>query len=182
MTVGKTHSGKTTFARLLEQSLENSFIMDQDNQAEFINTHYQKLKPKTGPNILKIGLSRFIVDYAIKHTNLHVIICNSNRNQKYRQQLLDEVFTSEKFIRVIVNFDIADDVLLSRVKQSQRSTNIFRDANSSFEEVLIRQQRESLDEDVTQPSTNEAEYLFVIKNKKEVDSVIQQIIQIDQYL
>jgi uridine kinase len=38
MTVGKTHSGKTTFARALEQELNNSFVMDQDNHAEFINT------------------------------------------------------------------------------------------------------------------------------------------------
>ncbi len=38
MTVGKTHSRKTTFARLLEQELGNSFVMDQDNHAEFINT------------------------------------------------------------------------------------------------------------------------------------------------
>jgi deoxyadenosine/deoxycytidine kinase len=40
MTVGKTYSGKTTFARALEQELNNSFVMDQDNHAEFINTFY----------------------------------------------------------------------------------------------------------------------------------------------
>lgn len=38
ITVGKTHSGKATFARALEKQLNNSFIMDQDNHAEFINT------------------------------------------------------------------------------------------------------------------------------------------------
>ncbi|EVT98089.1 hypothetical protein U365_13840, partial [Bacillus anthracis 9080-G] len=34
ITVGKTHSGKTTFARELEKEFPHSFVMDQDNQAE----------------------------------------------------------------------------------------------------------------------------------------------------
>lgn len=64
ITVGKTHSGKTTFAKELEKELPNSFIMDQDNQAEFINTYYEKLQPTEGTNTLKHGLSKFIVDYS----------------------------------------------------------------------------------------------------------------------
>lgn len=182
MTVGKTHSGKTTFARLLEQSLENSFVMDQDNQAEFINTYYQKLQPNTGPNIFKNSLSRFIVDYAIENTDLHLIICNSNRNRTSRLKLFDELFVQEQFIRILVNFDIPDEVLLNRVKQSQRSTNIFRGPYSNFEEVLIRQQQESSNEDVIEPTIDEAEYLFVIKDNRDVDSVIQKIIYIAQCL
>ena len=55
--------------------------MDQDNQAEFINTHYEKLQPAKGPNTFKHGLSKFIVDYAKEYTNLHLIICNSNRSK-----------------------------------------------------------------------------------------------------
>ncbi|RPJ94131.1 ATP-binding protein [Rummeliibacillus sp. TYF005] len=182
MTVGKTHSGKTTFARLLEQSLENSFVMDQDNQAEFINTYYQKLQPNEGPNIFKNSLSRFIVEYAIENTKLHLIICNSNRNRISRLKLFDELFTQEQFIRILVNFDIPDEVLLNRVKQSQRSTNIFRGSYSSFEEVLIRQQHESSNEDVIEPTIDEAEYLFVIKDNKDVESVIQKIVYIAKCL
>lgn len=182
MTVGKTHSGKTTFARLLEQSLENSFVMDQDNQAEFINTYYQKLQPNTGPNIFKNSLSRFIVEYAIENTKLHLIICNSNRNRISRLKLFDELFTQEQFIRILVNFDIPDEVLLNRVKQSQRSTNIFRGSYSSFEEVLIRQQHESSNEDIIEPTIDEAEYLFEIKDNKDVESVIQKIVYIAQCL
>ena len=81
ITVGKTHSGKTTFARALEKELPHSFVMDQDNQAEFINTHYEKLQPAKGPNTFKHGLSKFIVDYAKEHSNLHLIISHSNRSK-----------------------------------------------------------------------------------------------------
>ena len=81
ITVGKTHSGKTTFARELEKEFPHSFVMDQDNQAEFINAHYEKLQPAEGANTFKHGLSKFIVDYAKEHTSLHLIICNSNRSK-----------------------------------------------------------------------------------------------------
>lgn len=36
ITVGKTNSGKTTFTRALENELGNYFMMDQDNNAEFL--------------------------------------------------------------------------------------------------------------------------------------------------
>jgi CRISPR/Cas system-associated endoribonuclease Cas2 len=178
MTVSKTHSGKTTFSRALEKQLNNSFIMDQDNHAEFINIYYKKLQPKQGPNTLKHSLSKLIVDYAKENTDFHFIICNSNRSRKGRLYLLEDLFTSDEFVRILVHFDIPDDVLQERVIQSQRSRNIFRGAYSNFEEVLVRQQAESLKEDVVDPIEGEADHLFVIKNNEEVNDVIKKIVQI----
>ncbi|HDR8193853.1 AAA family ATPase [Bacillus thuringiensis] len=178
ITVGKTHSGKTTFAKELEKELPNSFIMDQDNQAEFINTHYEKLQPTEGSNILKHGLSKFIVDYAKEHTNLHLIICNSNRSKNGRFYLLNEVFPQNEYIRILVHFAIPDDVLYERVGLSKRSTNIFRGNYSSFKEVLHRQQVKSLHEDVVDPIENEDDYLFVIRNSKDVNSTILKIVHL----
>ncbi|WP_053364817.1 AAA family ATPase [Bacillus sp. FJAT-27245] len=182
MTVGKTHSGKTTFARALEKELDNSVVMDQDNHAEFINFYYKKLQPKEGPNTLKHAISRLIVDYAIENTECHLIICNSNRSRKGRLNLLNELFNEEEFVRILVHFDIPDHVLQVRVTESQRSTNIFRGTYSTFEEVLIRQQAESKQEDMAKPIEGEADYLFVIKDSKKVDWVIQQIVQISRGL
>ena len=176
ITVGKTHSGKTTFAHALEKQLSNSFVMDQDNHAEFINTYYKNLLPTQGPNILKHAISKLIVDYAKEHTNFHFIICNANRSRKGRVYLLEELFKAEDFVRILVYFDIPDDVLKARVIQSQRSTNIFRGAYTNFEEVLARQQAEK--EDIVNPTEDEADYLFVIKDNDEVNAVIQKIIQI----
>lgn len=152
--------------------------MDQDNQAEFINTHYEKLQPTEGSNILKHGLSKFIVDYAKEHTNLHLIICNSNRSKNGRFYLLNEVFPQNKYIRILVHFAIPDDVLYERVGLSKRSTNIFRGNYSSFKEVLHRQQVKSLHEDVVDPIENEADYLFVIRNSKDVNSTILKIVHL----
>lgn len=181
ITVGKTHSGKTTFARALENKLDNSFVMDQDNQAEFIHDYYKKLLPKQGPNKLKYALTRQIVAYAKEHTDLHFIISNSNRGKEGRFYLLEEVFPKGEFIRILVHFDIPDQVLQARVGQSQRSTNILRVA-ANFEEVLIRQQADSLKEDVADPIEGEADYLFVIKNNEEIQSIIQRIVYIARCL
>lgn len=178
ITVGKTHSGKTTFARALEKELSHSFVMDQDNQAEFINAHYEKLQPAEGANTFKHGLSKFIVNYAKEHTNLHLIICNSNRSKNGRLFLLNELFPQNEYVRILVHFDIPDDVLYERVARSTRSTNIFRGSYSSFKEVLNRQQAESLHEDVVDPIENEADYLFVIRNSKDVNSIIEEIIHL----
>lgn len=182
ITVGKTHSGKTTFAKALEKELPHSFVMDQDHQAEFINMHYEKLQPAEGPNTFKHGLSKFIVDYAKEHTSLHLIICNSNRSRNDRMYLLNELFPKEEYVRILVHFDIPDDVLYERVARSTRSTNIFRGSYSSFKEVLDRQQAESLHEDVVDPIENEADYLFVIHNSKDVNSTIEEIIHLAKVL
>ncbi|PFC44375.1 CRISPR-associated protein Cas2 [Bacillus thuringiensis] len=182
ITVGKTHSGKTTFAKELEKELPNSFIMDQDNQAEFINTHYEKLQPTEGSNTLKHGLSKFIVDYAKEHSNLHLIISNSNRSKNGRFYLLNELFPQNEYVRILVHFDIPDDVLYERVARSTRSTNIFRGGYSSFKEVFDRQQTESLHDDVVDPIENEADYLFVIRNNKDISFTIEEIVHLAKNL
>lgn len=178
LTVGKTHSGKTIFARELERELNNFFVMDQDNHADFVNYFYKKLQPKKGPNTLKHAISKLIVDYAKEHTDLHLVICNSNRSQKGRSYLLNELFNKDEYVRVLVHFDISDEILLERVTNSQRSTSIFRGHYSNFEEVLVRQQAESLEEDIVDPVEGEADHLFVINNNEKVDSVIKEIAHI----
>lgn len=174
-TVGKTHSGKTTFARTLEQKLNNSIVIDQDNHGAFINTYYKYLQPKTGPNTLKHAISQLIVDYAKEHSDSHLIICNSNRSRKGRAYLLEQLFSENEFIRVLVHFDLPDSVLQDRVTNSQRDTDIFRSA-SNFEEVLVRQNADSLKEDVVDPVEGEADHLFVIKDSEEVESIIRRIV------
>ncbi len=138
LTVGKTHSGKTTFARSLEKELKGSMVIDQDNHAKFIHSYYKALEPTYGANTLKHAISKLIVNYAMEHTDYHLIICNSNRNRKDRSYLLEELFPKEDFIQII-HFEIPYEVLQDRVTKSQRSTNILRGAYSK--EVLKNSKR-----------------------------------------
>ncbi|WP_235615963.1 AAA family ATPase [Brevibacillus reuszeri] len=180
ITVGKTHSGKTTFAKELEQHLHNSVVIDRDDHAEFINTYYKTMLPKQGANIFKNAISQTIVDYAVNETNFHLILCNSYRSRKGRLDLLER-FHQKGFVSIVVTFDIPDHILQIRIANSRRSTNIFRTA-SNFEEVLERQQADSHNGDVLAPIEGEANHLFVIKDSSEVRSVIQEIANIAKSL
>lgn len=182
ITVGKTHSGKSTFAMDLGKELNNSFVMDQDNHAEFINTYYKKLQPKSGSNTLKHSISKLVVDYAKENTDLHIIACSANRTRRGRKYLLEKIYPKDEFVRILVHFDIPDEILHERVTNSQRNTNIFRGAYSNFEEVLLRQHAESQLDDVVNPVIGEADRLFVIKDNIETHSVIKEIVDISTCL
>ena len=173
ITVGKTHSGKTTFAKALERRLNHSVVIDQDNHAEFINAHYKALLPKQGANTIKYAITQTIVDYAISQTDFHLILCNANRSRKSRTALLSE-FHNRGFTSVLVHFSIPDEVLRARVAGGRRSTAVFRTA-SSFKEVLARQQAEADEGDMATPTEGEADYYFNIKSSSETQSVIEEI-------
>ncbi|WDH96899.1 AAA family ATPase [Paenibacillus urinalis] len=176
ITVGKTHSGKTTFARALEQELHRSLVIDQDNHAAFINTYYRSLLPKHGPNHIKFAVTQTIVDYAVEQTDYHLILCNSNRSYRSRLDLLSR-FHKDGFISVIVHLDPPDHVLQERVARSQRDTAIFRSA-TSFKEVLHRQQAETRNADVVLPSEGEANYLFHVTHPDGIRETIHGIIDL----
>jgi predicted kinase len=172
MTVGKTHSGKTTFAKALEKKLPHSVVIDQDNHAAFLQAHYSGLLPADGPNFLKYTLTRTIVDYAVNETTCHVILCNSNRQAKSRSALLKE-FQQHGFTSMLIHFAIPDPVLEKRVLTSKRPIGILRTA-SSFEEVLNRQHAELH----MAPNNSEADYLFTLTEAGEMESLIQKILAV----
>lgn len=169
ITVGKTHSGKTTFARKLESLLENSVVLDQDNQAAFINQHYRNLIPLDGSNSLKYAVSQAIANHAILKTDLHLIFCNSNISFASRDFLLNSICETHMFKRILVYFDLSEEVLLKRIATANRDTQIFRRSDTTFNQVLARQVVEI-------PSAEEADHLFVIKEENDLDFVMKQIV------
>ncbi|MDN5709388.1 MAG: ATP-binding protein [Planococcus sp. (in: firmicutes)] len=173
ITVGKTHSGKTTFAKALERKLVNAIVVDQDNHAEILQSYYPALVPKEGANAIKYALTQTIVDHAVTQTDCHIILCNANRNRQGRLKLL-EFYRSKGFTTILVNFSIADDVLETRIDQSGRDTAILRTV-SSFKDVLARQQAESVDNPGVTPATGEADYLFTVANEQQIEAAISAI-------
>jgi predicted kinase len=173
LTVGKTHSGKTTFARMLEKELPDSVVIDQDLQAEFINTHYRKLVPRKGPNTFKMALSQTILNHAVEHTGHHIILSNSNLDRDGRHDLLSN-FKQKGFKTILIDFQIPEDILYKRIEISERNTTIFRTA-TSYEEVLERQKRahgKGLSE-------GEAGHLLTIRGEEDVPRIIEMIKKIE---
>lgn len=173
ITVGKTHSGKTTFAKALERQLANAIVVDQDNHAEILKTYYPALVPKEGANAIKYALTQTIVNHAVDQTDCHIILCNANRNRQGRLKLLD-FYRSKGFTTILVNFDMADEVLKTRIDQAGRDTSVLRTV-SSFKDVLVRQQAESVDNPGVTPTPDEADYLFSVTNEQQVEAAISDI-------
>lgn len=172
MTVGKTHSGKTTFARELELVLQQAIVIDQDNHAELVNKHYKKLRPAEGPNTLKFSITDTIVRYAIEQSDLPIILSNANLNKSARADVLRN-FHDHGFERVIVYFNLPNELLEERIAHTQRSHAIFRNA-SNFQEVLERQANRA----ELGPTEEEADYLFEIRDPEDVKPVMRQIEEI----
>ncbi|WP_434399852.1 ATP-binding protein [Planococcus sp. 11815] len=176
ITVGKTHSGKTTFAKALERQLANAIVVDQDNHAEILKTYYPALVPKEGANAIKYALTQTIVNHAVDQTDCHIILCNANRNRQGRLKLLD-FYRSKGFTTILVNFDMADEVLKTRIDQAGRDTSVLRTV-SSFKDVLVRQQAESVDNPGVTPTPDEADYLFSVTNEQQAEAAISEIREI----
>ena len=177
LTVGKTHSGKTTFARELAGQLEPCVIIDQDIHAAFLNTHYRMLSPEHEPYTLKYAVTNIILERALE-TNLHVILCNANRSRKARLKLLRKLSASERTC-VLVHFAIPDELLQERVAQTTRSTRILR-TSANFQDVLTRQKLESTQPDFTPPAKTEAEHYFELKHSTDSSKIIETILRLAQ--
>ncbi len=174
MTVGKTHSGKTTFAKELESILQRAIVIDQDNHAEFINKHYIKLRPEEGPNTLKYAVTNAIIKYATEQSNFHIILSNCNLYKQERANIL-RYFYEKGFSSIIVYFELPMEILTERIERAQKSKAIFRSA-TSFMEVLERQEKSKQDK----PTKDEADYLFTIKNSDEIMEVFHKIREISR--
>ncbi|MET3575477.1 ATP-binding protein [Bhargavaea ullalensis] len=171
MTVGKTHSGKTTFAKLLAKELPNTVVIDQDRQAKFLNDHYPQLLPEKGPNRIKHDLTRTLAEYAAEHTNCHLILSNSNLGEKDRREWLDR-YKEYGFETVLVCFNLSEDMLRLRIRKSQKSTDVFR-VSLTYDDLLERQQKQFPD---VMPAAGEADHLFTVSGTEEINPVIGRIL------
>lgn len=61
------------------------------------------------------------MDYAKENTSVHITISNVNRSKKGREFLLEVIYPESEFVRILVYFDILDEVLHERVMNSRRS-------------------------------------------------------------
>ncbi|SDW22346.1 ATP-binding protein [Paenibacillus sp. CF384] len=177
ITVGKTHSGKTTFAKSLEDRLPNSVVIDQDNHAAFLNTYYKTLISSQNSKFLKHAITENIIDYAIFHTDKDLILCNSNLDHDARKMLLAN-FHKNGFTSVLVYFDLPSHVLHERISNSGRSSVL--NITVSFEDVLDRQEARYRDGLWIAPDQQEANIYFVISDSNQVEYVKQQVINITQ--
>ena len=178
MTVGKTHSGKTTFGRELAKRLGPCCLLDSDEVADFLKAKYPDLyqadykegsQQPTGGYYLKLKIVAEIYKMALS-TDLPIIFTTSNAKQQIRQEI-SRLAKEAGRSTILVHFNLADDVLLARIHNSQRLGGN-QDDIKSFDYFLnnIQSRRFEI------PTAAEADHYFEINETVSGQQVIEKIL------
>lgn len=172
-TVGKTHSGKTTFARRLQKLLPNTIHIDQDDIALFLKEKYPKLRDLPHSGELKFKINKLLCITALQE-NFNVVLSSGSINKATRK-VITGIAKKESTKSVLVSFAISDDLLLKRISKSEKTTKVLNESKG-FVELLTKKQAKLFES----PNSREADYFFEIKKVKDADLVIKKLLALYQ--
>ena len=182
ITVGKTHSGKTTFGKELAKKLKDKCILlDSDVLTDFLKDNFPGLYQgdwvKKTNKLLSPGyyLKRVVLLEIYKQalkTNLLIISTSSNSKEVLRHQTRSLAERAgRKFI--IIYFNLPEKVLLNRIKHSNRSKNCLI-YSKNFTDLLVNRQTKHFEA----PKAKEADFFFEINNDKSRKNVKLKILKL----
>lgn len=128
MIVGMNHSGKTTFARQLEQKVNNLVVVENDVRREFAEKNYRKLRDISRewvrtfdrPDLRTYHL-KTMIEYAILEW-LNICLANCNTKKQYRKAIIE--FARNNNAKVImIHMNIEYRILLERAKKAHLTKN-----------------------------------------------------------
>lgn len=177
MLIGKTHSGKTTFAKEIEGKVQDLVVLEADPIALFMKEQFPRLrenddKEHTGTFekvALKFQAFLLFVEFALS-LGKPVILSNSNMWIKGRELVLE---LCKKFnYRVIgVYFDFSEELLIQRIEKSGRSTNVLR-LSKDFKDLIIKQR-----DRMQPPDPAQFDEFFIITSEEETKTVQEELIK-----
>lgn len=178
MFIGKTHSGKTTFAKELEKSNNDTIILELDPIALFMRENFPKLRELDDrehsgkfKNIsLKYQTFLLFLEFAMSFDR-PIILSNSNMWIKGRR-LVSKLAKKFNYKVIGVYFDFPEEFLLNRIKKSKRTTNVLR-VSKSFEDLIIRQRTR-----MEIPNPNDFEEFYIIKSENDLEKIKNKLIKI----
>lgn len=179
MTVGKTHSGKTTFGRELAKRLGPCCLLDSDEVAEFLKSKYPSVyqsdyeegsEQPTRGYYLKLAIVAEVYKTALQ-TNLPIIFTTSNAKKQIRQEICRLAKESGRST-IIVHFNIADEVLVERINNSQRLGSNQAEIQS-FNHFLTNIQTHRFEV----PTAAEVDHYFEI-NRESNKQVLEQVLKV----
>jgi len=173
--VGKTHSGKTTFGRILEKEIKG-VVIQTDPIALFLKNEYHVnldqdqehdgsfVKPS-----LKVKIFNVILEHVIKSDTLIPVLTNSNMHQKMRTQIIERLHKGgHQVIGIYLNF--SEKVLTYRINETNKSTNVLN-TSKDFHALIIKQRKIFIE-----PKDNEFDYFFEINSNEMYNEIGKKII------
>ncbi len=180
MTVGKTHSGKTTFGKEIAKKLKHVCLLDSDEIAEFLRDKYPDLYDKDfvkGSNELASGyhLKRMVVldvyRQALK-TKLPIISTSANSTKKIRTEVRRLAKKSGRKV-IMVYFNLPETLLVGRIKASQRSQKCLYHSKD-FIDLLVNKQKQRFEA----PNKKEADYFLEITDEVSGVKAFKEVIKL----
>ncbi|MCX6822731.1 MAG: AAA family ATPase [candidate division SR1 bacterium] len=168
MTVGKTHSGKTTFGGELKKKLKHCCLIDSDVIAEFLKDNYgdlyateynRKNNELAQGFYLKKAVFQGVFTHAVQST-LPVVLTNANSTKAIRKEASGVAHKARrKTIMVYFNWPL--EILLDRIHTTSRSKKCLT-KSANFKDLLLNRQSACFEA----PSPKEADIFLEITDDK----------------
>lgn len=174
MLIGKTHSGKTTFANKFKTK-SDLLILEADPIAVFMKDKFPKLRKIDDTehngnfkNIsLKFKVFLLFVEFGLS-TGLPIMLSNSNMWSRGRKMIF-KLCKKFKYKTIGVYFDYPEEVLIDRIKKTSRSTEALR-LSKTFNKLIINQRSR-----MQEPKKKEFDEFFVVKKEGDLEKIIKDL-------
>jgi predicted kinase len=178
MFIGKTHSGKTTFAKELEKANKDILVLEADPIALFMRENFPKLRElddKEHSGVfkdvsLKYRLFLLLIEFSMSFGRT-IILSNSNMFKNGRS-LIFKLAKKYNYKVVGVYFDLPEETLFDRVKKSKRTTKILR-VSKDFNELIINQRTR-----MQEPNPKSFDKFYIIKTEKDLSESKSNLIKV----
>ena len=181
ITVGKTHSGKTTFGKEIKKSVPNTILFDTDELGDFLKTTYPRMfdkdilplneKAETAGKSLQLA-TRFEILEKASQTGLPLFISAAHASKESRENMLD---LSHKYDRnlILIFLNYSEEILLERIKNSGRD-KVCLVVSKTYENLLLNKQRKIFEP----PTSDEADIFFEITDETSLQQTKQKILNL----
>lgn len=177
MLIGKTHSGKTTFANELKEQIKDLLVLEADPIAAFMEKDFPELRKNdyNDPSgafkkiSLKVKTFLLFVEFAMS-LGKPIILSNSNMYIEGRKLVFS---LCKKFnYRVVgVYFDFPEELLVDRIKTSGRDTVVLR-KSVNFPDLIVNQRTR-----MQPPESSEFDEFLVVKSEEKIPGLKNKLIQ-----
>jgi len=183
------HSGKSTFAKELDNFSDNIMIIENDLRREFAEEHYsilcerstQKERTFDDPDLRAFHL-KTMMKFWLQH-DVNICLANCNSNKSYRNDLVNYIH-SLWHKAIIVYFDINYNILNERalVADNHKNPNLYvwvdRVTSTEDWKQRILNNLEWMKKNYEKPTDDEWDHFFCIKDNKNSDKILNKIISL----
>lgn len=175
MFIGRTHSGKTTFAHNLSVAFPNMIVLEADPIAVFMKEKFPKLRELDDREhsgmfkeiSLKFRTFLLFVEFALS-LDRTVLLSNSNMWVEGRRMVF-ELCKKFNYNIIGVYFDLDESVLVERVLQANRSKDVLRETKD-FQELIIKQRSR-----MQVPDPTEFNDFLIIKSEDDLKMIKEKL-------